>query len=396
MNEAQENRMQDLFHRYYTGISTSEEERELMAYIQSGSYDDAFRKLLNDHWVNSADEVHLFDEGKSKEILHSVLASDRQTERPGRGKVRLLWVKYAAAAAVAAVVAGLWTQWDKRSGRQSDTAAHAPKVIDFAPGGNKALLTLADGAAIELDKIGSGLVARQGSTEISKSDSGTLVYANSSVTKGGSSGFNKVSTPRGGQYKVLLPDGSKVWLNASSSIRFPSVFPAASRAVDITGEAFFEVAKDKRRPFTVRFNGSAVQVLGTSFNIMAYPEEKVSRTTLVEGAVSIRNQYQQARLIPGQEAAVLPGGRIRTAFKPVEEAVAWKDGLFFFKKAGIQDVMRQLSRWYDVEITYRGEVPVRLFTGQVSRDANLSEIIGMLRYAGVNCSLAGKAIVVEE
>lgn len=395
MNQAQENRIQDLFHRYYTGVSTPEEEQELMACIRSGNYDEAFRKLLSDRWADSANDVRLFDQEKSNEIIASVLASGQQMERPARGWIRRVWVRYAAAAAVIILVAGLWMQRERLSGNASGTATQASKDVDIAPGGNKALLTLADGVAIELDKIGSGLVARQGGTEISKSDSGTLVYANRSAVKGGPSGINEVSTPRGGQYKVLLPDGSKVWLNASSSIRFPSFFPAASRSVHITGEAYFEVAKDKSRPFTVRFNGSAVQVLGTSFNIMAYPEEGASKTTLVEGAVSIRNEHGQARLIPGQQAAVVPGGGIRTTFKPVEEAVAWKDGLFFFKKAGIQEVMRQLSRWYDVEIIYRGEVPLRRFTGQVSRNANLSEIIGMLRYAGVNCSLAKKAILVE-
>jgi len=221
-----------------------------------------------------------------------------------------------------------------------------------------------------------------------------VVY-NGNASKPATAGLNKVSTPRGGQYKVQLPDGSKVWLNASSSIRFPSVFPAAERRVEITGEAYFEVVKDPSRPFTVSFNGTEVQVLGTSFNVMAYADERVSKTTLVEGSVSIRNHRSHAMLRPGQQAALLPGGRIQTDFKPVDEAVAWKDGMFYFKNAGVKDVMRQLSRWYDVEISYRGEVPVKQFTGRVSRDVNLSEILGMLRYAGVNCSLENSSIVIQ-
>lgn len=394
MNGASDQRLRDLFDRYYKGNATPEEERELMTAIRSGTQDEGFEKLLREYWQNPEEDAHLFDEQKSRRILSSVLASAPAQSAEPRGRVRAIWIRYAAAAAVVVGV-GLWMQWKDRAAERQGNAAVNAVAADVPPGGNKALLTLADGAAIELDKMRSGLVARQGDTEISKTPDGTLVYNIRAQAKGGSSGFNKVSTPRGGQYKVLLPDGSKVWLNASSSIRFPSVFPASGRPVEITGEAYFEVVKDKDRPFVVRFNGSAVQVLGTSFNIMAYPEENASRTTLVEGAVSIRNEGQQARLVPGQEAAVLPGGQIRTAFKPVEEAVAWKNGMFYFKKASIEDVMRQLSRWYDVEIVFRDEVPVKRFTGQVSRDANLSEIVGMLRFSGVDCSLADKAIIVE-
>lgn len=387
----EDNRIQYLFNRYYAGAATPAEEEEFLAYVRTGAHDAEVEELMKAHWLQNGEEPMLFEKTKSESILASILS---QPNRQPAGRLRTLWVRYAAAAAMLILAAGLWLQWDKR---EKDTAGVAApqQVSDISPGGDKALLTLADGAAIELDKVGSGLVARQGNTEITKKEDGMLVYNNRAAPNEKVSGLNKVSTPRGGQYKVLLPDGSKVWLNASSSIRFPSVFPASERLVEITGEAYFEVTKDQKRPFTVRFNGSAVQVLGTSFNIMAYPEEGASRTTLVEGAVSIRNADQQARLRPGQQAAVLPGGRIQTIFKPVEEAVAWKDGMFYFKNAGVQDVMRQLSRWYDVEVTYHGKVPVRQFTGRVSRDVNLSGVIGMLRYAGVNCSLRDSSIVVE-
>lgn len=388
MNQDDPQRLQQLFDRYYAGQATPEEEEELMRQIRSGRHDEAIEGAMKRNWLQPADAQPLFDASRSRDMLGSILAAGRERKHWRAG----LWIRYAAAAAVLAVVAGLWVI--RKSAPEKLVASETIQNQDVAPGGNRALLTLADGKGIELDRIGSGLVARQGNTEITKQEDGLVVY-NSRAASVALAGFNKVTTPRGGQYKVQLPDGSKVWLNASSSIRFPSVFPASERRVEITGEAYFEVTKDKARPFTVRFKGSEVQVLGTSFNVMAYADERVSKTTLVEGSVAIRNQSEHALLRPGQEAALMPGGRIETAFKPVDEAVAWKEGMFYFKNAGVKDVMRQLSRWYDVEVSYRGEVPVRQFTGRVSRNVNLSEIVGMLRYAGVKCSVESNTIVIE-
>lgn len=388
MNQDDPQRLQQLFDRYYAGQATPEEEEELMQHIRSGQHDETIEGAMKRNWLQQADAQPLFDASRSRDMLGSILAAGRERRHWRAG----IWMKYAAVAAVLAVVAGLWVI--RKSTPEKPVATETIQNQDVAPGGNKALLTLADGKGIELDRIGSGLVARQGNTEITKQEDGLVVY-NSRAASVATTGFNKVTTPRGGQYKVQLPDGSKVWLNASSSIRFPSVFPASERRVEITGEAYFEVTKDKDRPFTVRFNGSEVQVLGTSFNVMAYADERVSKTTLVEGSVAIRNQGERALLRPGQQAALMPGGRIETAFKPVDEAVAWKEGMFYFKNAGVKDVMRQLSRWYDVEVSYRGEVPVRQFTGKVSRNVNLSEIVGMLRYAGVKCSVESNTIVIE-
>ncbi|MET7253185.1 FecR family protein [Dyadobacter fermentans] len=388
MNQDDPKRLQQLFDRYYAGQATPEEEEELMRHIRSGQQDVAIEDAMKRNWLQPAGAQPFFGASHSRDMLGSILAAGRE-RRHWRVDI---WLRYAAVAAVFAVVAGLWVM--RKTTSEKSVATEVIQNQDVAPGGNKALLTLADGKGIELDRIGSGLVARQGNTEITKQEDGLVVY-NSRSASVASNGFNKVTTPRGGQYKVQLPDGSKVWLNASSSIRFPSVFPASERRVEITGEVYFEVTKDKARPFTVRFNGSEVQVLGTSFNVMAYADERVSKTTLVEGSVAIRNKGERALLRPGQQAALMPGGRIETAFKPVDEAVAWKEGMFYFKNAGVKDVMRQLSRWYDVEVSYRGEVPVRQFTGRVSRNVNLSGIVGMLRYAGVKCSVESNTIIVE-
>lgn len=391
MNQEENNRVRQLFDRYYAGEATAAEEAELMRYIRSGQGNDAVEEAMRHNWLRGARDEPVFDAAQSERMLGSILNSSRRATAPAL--LRRMWVRYAVAAMLL-LVAGVWFM-QKRQGAHPTITVAARKAQDVRPGGNKAVLTLADGAGIELDRVESGLVARQGNTEITKSRDGELIYQHNSAAKVAAAGLNKVSTPRGGQYKVQLPDGSKVWLNASSSIRFPSVFPAGEREVEITGEAYFEVTKDAKRPFTVRFHGSTVQVLGTSFNVMAYPEERISKTTLVEGSVSIRNRAGQATLRPGQQAAFTPEGRIETAFKPVEEAVAWKEGMFYFKNAGIKDVMRQLSRWYDVEVSYRGEVPLRQFTGRVSREVNLSEIVSMLRYAGVNCRLEAQTLVIE-
>lgn len=388
MNQEEEQRLRHLFDRYYAGQTTPAEEQELMVYIRSGKHDEAITHAMKQNWLDNAGGERMFDASESENMLDSILASGRERRRWKPG----IWIRYAAVAAVLVLVAGLWVL--KKGTPQKPVALETIQIQDVAPGGDKALLTLANGQGIELDQVGSGVVARQGNTEITKRDDGLVVY-NSHGAGPEAAGLNKVSTPRGGQYKVQLPDGSRVWLNASSSIRFPSTFPASGRRVEITGEAYFDVAKDPARPFTVRFNGSEVRVLGTRFNVMAYPDEGVSKTTLVEGSVSIRNRNAQAMLRPGQQAALMPGGTIETAFRPVEEAVAWKDGMFYFKNAGVKDVMRQLARWYDVEVSYRGEVPVKRFTGRVSRHVNLSEVVGMLRYAGVRCSLESKTIVVE-
>lgn len=388
-----DNRLEEIFHRYYQGLATASEKEELMALIRSTKDDALLEKILKNGWENLDTKENIFPEEKSKAMLSSILGSAPRENREIK-IVRIGWLRYAAAAVLFLIGLGIW--WKLTSDPATKIAHTAqPKTEDVKPGGAKALLTLSDGSAIELASAKSGFLTRQGAAEVSKSQDGVLVYhakSNNVTTK---ISINTLSTPKGGQYEMLLPDGSKVWLNASSSIRFPSTFPVSERKVEITGEAYFEVAKDKNRPFSVKFNKSEVQVLGTSFNIMAYPEEGPSKTTLVEGSVFIRHIDQNTKLKPGQQAAVLSTGKIKTQYIALDEAVAWKNGMFYFKDAGIEEVMRQLSRWYDVEVSYSGKIPVRQFTGRISRNVNLSEVSGMLRYAGVNCRIEGSKMIID-
>ncbi|WP_082489245.1 FecR family protein [Dyadobacter sp. Leaf189] len=390
-----ERRLHDLFDRYYHGNATEDETQELMDLVRAGRYDALLEQYLKTNWLEQTGNETLFTEEKSNAMLSAILDAASQQAAPEKKVVRLNWLRYAAAAMLVLTGLGIWYN-AKNSLKDSDSVAGVTHTADVKPGGNKALLTLSDGSAIALDQVESGFVARQGNAEIRKAQEGILVYNAKADERTGTISMNTLSTPKGGQYQVRLPDGSKVWLNASSSIRFPSAFAASERKVEITGEAYFEVAKDKRKPFIVKFNQSEVLVLGTSFNIMAYPEEGASKTTLVEGSVDIKNVGQNARLKPGQQAAILVTGQIKTKYTPVEEAVAWKNGEFYFQDASVEEVMRQLSRWYDVRINYNGKIPLKQFTGRVSRQVSLSEIVGMLRYAGVNCKLDNKQIIIDQ
>lgn len=270
----------------------------------------------------------------------------------------------------------------------------AQQKKDRLPGGDKAMLTLADGSQIVLDSAGNGILAQQGNTKITKKQDGQLVY-NTSGAGIDEFAYNTLATPRGGQYKITLPDGSKVWLNAASSLKYPVTFTGKNRKVDITGEAYFEIAKDASRPFKVRVNQMEVEVLGTHFNINGYADEDAIRTTLLEGSVKINTAAGNSFLQPGQQAQLQKTGRIKLVKNAdLEETMAWKDGNFQFENSDINTVMRQITRWYDVDVTYKGTVS-KHFLGSISRNVNLSQVLSMLEQTGeVKFIIEGKKLIV--
>jgi ferric-dicitrate binding protein FerR (iron transport regulator) len=207
--------------------------------------------------------------------------------------------------------------------------------------------------------------------------------------------YNTISTPRGGQYELMLSDGSKVWLNAASSLRFSASFVGKERKVELLGEAYFEVAKNAAMPFKVKVHGMEVEVLGTHFNINSYDNESMIRTTLLEGSVKINKNNSSSLLKPGQQAQMNKAGEIKIINNvDVEEAIAWKEGKFQFDKADIHDIMRQLARWYDVDVEYKGTVSSH-FGGTISRDVNLSQVLNMLHLTGeVNFQIQDKKVLV--
>jgi ferric-dicitrate binding protein FerR (iron transport regulator) len=270
---------------------------------------------------------------------------------------------------------------------------------DIAPGGSKALLTLTDGSTIILDSAINGTVIQQGNIKVDKLKNGLLVYTISGkqVSENDEAFFNTISTPRGGQYQVTLSDGTKVWLNAASSIRFPVVFTGKERNVMITGEAYFEVAKNATMPFKVKAASTEIEVLGTHFNINAYNDEASVKTTLLEGLVKVSANNQTHKFLqPGQQSGITKDGKINViADADTEEAVAWINGRFQYKSADINTILRQISRWYDVDVEYRGNVNIH-FTGQLPRNQNVSGIFEKLKLTGeVNFKIDGKKIIVS-
>jgi ferric-dicitrate binding protein FerR (iron transport regulator) len=275
-----------------------------------------------------------------------------------------------------------------------------PPSNDVAPGTTKAILTLADGTRVTIDSARSGQLAVQGRTTV-QHEHGAITYNSNTPTKTQNNVkallYNTLTTNRGEQSPPLtLSDGTKVWLNALSSIRFPVAFTGSSRNVEITGEVFFEIAKDPSMPFHVTTKEMDVEVLGTQFNINAYPGEPDIRTTLLEGSVRIvSNPSHSLILEPGQQARVQEG--ISLVKDPdIDQAMAWKRGLFDFNHANLQTVLRQLARWYDIDVKFEGNVPVRSFHGKITRDLNLSQVIQLLQDVDIKFHIAGKTLTVTQ
>jgi ferric-dicitrate binding protein FerR (iron transport regulator) len=285
---------------------------------------------------------------------------------------------------------------------------------DVQPGGNKAILTLSDGSSIVLDSAGNGTLSMQGNTRVLKLANGRLAYQRAHGEDAGPV-YNTISTPRGGQYQIELPDGSKVWLDASSSLRFPTTFAGNEREVQLSGEAFFEVSGDARHPFQVSVYSQEpgkseelqkVKVLGTQFNVMAYADEQLVKTTLIDGGIRVDDKaavgpssQSSYELRPGEQSLLHRDHASSThiiADADIDAAVAWKNGYFNFNKADIQTIMRQLSRWYDIEVSFRGNRGGdRVFFGGIQRNLPLSSIFNILERSGVLFSIDGKKVVVD-
>ena len=360
---------QELLEKYKLGICTPEEK----ALLERWYLNEAARQPMPESPENPLKEEQL--------IWNRIME-----ELPRANKVRKLnlWYSISAAAAILIFIsAGLYIGLHKAPVQQ--IANNRPLKNDIAPGGNKAILTLSGGEKIVLNDTHNGLLATENTTEIEKTADGKIIYTSSGATSETPALYNTVTTPRGGQFGIVLPDGSKVFLNAASSLTYPTTFNGNERRVELSGEAYFEVAHNASKPFKVSSNGQTVEVLGTHFNINAYSDEAVIKTTLLEGSVRVSKNGHLAILKPGdqaQSAYDVSGSKITITQIDAENAVAWKNGLFVFDGDKIEHIMRMISRWYNVDVDYTGEKPDDDFGGTVSRFNNVSEVLKTLQLTG--------------
>ncbi len=377
----QNERIKYLFQQHMAGRSTQQEKEELALLALRGG-DLTIPQLMEKTW-EEWEGTEGMEQDKANALLQSILppkapvAADRYIPF-----YTTPWLRYAA---IILILAGtgtyLWLGQKQPAGSLQNTGK-VGQLADAPPGGNKATLTLGDGSVIVLDSAADGQITSQGGTNILKLNAGMLSYkAGSTSIPRGQVLYNTISTPRGGQYQVVLPDGSNVWLNAASSVRFPTLFVGSERRVQVEGEAYFEVSPDSRRPFVVYSGELEIQVLGTSFNINAYTNEAFINTTLLNGSVKVVKNSASRLLQPGQQAQVAhnlqPSSR-EIAINPhadIEKTMAWKNGLFNFEGATLKEVMNQLERWYNIEVVYEGDVPYMRFFGKVSRNIMLSDLI---------------------
>lgn len=367
-------RLEYLLEQYRRNLCTSEERMEI----------DNWYKDLGDESLKFHTHANSPGAGEYLDHQYGVIKS-----RIIRDKIRnrySLFMK--AVAAILLLGVGTWYFIFKPN---SAIVKHTLAIADIEPGTDRAVLSLANGKTILLDERGNGDIGVEDGVQIIKTDSGELAYTGHSA---GSNSYNTLSTPRGGKYKITLSDGTKVWLNAETVLKFPAAFTGTERGVELTGEAYFEVAKDSKRPFHVLSGSQKVEVLGTHFNIFGYPNEKQIRTTLLEGKVSVETGGKKMMLSPGEES-VLEGKALTTRSANLDQAIAWKEGLIDITNQSLEEIFTQISRWYDVEVIFQGKIPEKQLSGQLDRGLMLSQLVQGLQKMQIPVSLQGKRLIVS-
>jgi ferric-dicitrate binding protein FerR (iron transport regulator) len=383
-----------LLDKYIAGEASKEEEQRLLNFY--GSFKPS----------NKNEELP-----DTKELKHKIfnkISENINVEVENESSFRLFHMKSFSIAAMimVALSVGLYF-YSNRTLPQEEQFAELNVKNDILPGNNKAVLTLADGSRISLDDAANGLLASQGNIAITKTDNGEIVYERNIESKNrdlsSQSVTNTIQTPKGGKFQVRLPDGSKVWLNSASTLSYPTTFTGKERKVTLSGEAYFEITSNKKVPFRVISNGQIVEVLGTHFNINSYDDEDFTKTTLLEG--SVRVILKSTTDVLGKTKMLKPGEQsltntkhsgIRIENADTEKAIAWKNGYFKFQNTPIQEIMREVERWYDVELIYEGNMPTDEFTGFISNDVNISAVLKILEQSGgVKFTVKGKKIKVK-
>lgn len=378
-------RLSYLLNRYVSNLSTEEEVRELFVLLKKEDGGEAFRDKVRELWNDpNAESLPPTDWNKIYDQVVSIPVIRR----------RKIWPKIAVAATVLILVGTAIFFFTRQQGQTDQSIAKLSPANDALPGRNKASLTLASGEVVVLDSAMIGKLTRQAGLDVLNHGNG-ISYAGSENY--GETVFNTLTTQNGEQYSLELSDGTKLWLNAASSVRFPVAFTQNTREVEVTGEVYFEVAHDANRPFIVKKpkGDLAVKVLGTHFNVNAYDDEPGVMVTLLEGSVEVRNKNEMVRIVPGEQAIATNNEQLtvnRSA--DIGSVMAWKNGLFSFNHTDLRTMLRQLARWYDVEVVFEGEVPDRKIGGGITRNTNLSQVLKILEELNIQSRVEGKKLIV--
>lgn len=385
-NPISEAELRELYRQFLNNELSEAELTRLLEQLNHAQHQHLAQEMMTETWQ------------ETKPLPVSLLA-DTQWKLPVKPVITLRRLTAVAAAVTILLAAGIWLlklQSDAGKSSGNTVSQHSEKMT-IPAGGDKAILKLANGNTVVLDTMNNGAVTQQGGVKIRKESNGLLVYEIMENTNTADPvGYNTLSTPKGGQFAVVLPDGSRVWLNAVSSLTYPTAFHGNNREVTLTGEGYFEVAANSAQPFKVNNSRMEVQVLGTAFNMMCYTDEESAKITLTEGEVKAGLATNTMRLHHGQQAIATSSGKWKLVPEAdLEEALAWKNGLFQLKGTGLATIMRQLARWYDVDIVYRNNVPEKKLTGFLSRDEGLDKLITILNKQGVACNLENRKLIVQ-
>jgi transmembrane sensor len=385
-----ETRLAALIVRRISGQLTELEAEELNMWVDQAPANKDFLDRITDE-EQLERELNLWKnidpaEGYAKWELHI------QTHRRRRIR-RIVGWSVAASLLTGVTVIGL-SKKEVRINQPAPVVAEISQPV--LPGRNTAMLTLSNGQQIQLDSAGNGDLVMQGNARLIKTDGKSILYTISGKDTRDEALYNTLTTPRSGQYQLILPDGTHVWLNNVSTLRYPTTFQGKDRTVELIGEAYFEIAKDAARPFYVKVKDETVEVLGTSFNVMAYPDEEGgTKTTLLSGAVRVKAENAAVQLRPDEQARFnIKGGLSVIKYVPSADIVSWKNGFFYFGRASLKEVMHQLARWYDVEVSYQGNIPDVEFGGKIDRSLPLNDLLNFLDKNQVQFRLEGRKIIV--
>lgn len=373
-------------------------------FLEKTASEEEINILSNWYRENAGGDVELFSGHEDKKMLLQETMLKNIVGKTGLPQLKkrtgnYIWMRIAAIAIVLLGIGSVLYYYNSNQKKENlwadkSSGSEPAKII---PGSNGAILTLANGKQVVLDSASVGKISNEAGTALIKTNDSSLVYQNNG-NAAGPVDDNTLETPKGKQFSVTLPDGTKVWLNAASSIRYPVCFKGKERLVTVTGEAYFEVVHNSKQPFKVKAGNTVIEDIGTAFNINAYADEPSIKTTLVQGSVAVSSANNKALLSPGQQATIGINSAIGVEKVNIENAIAWRNGVIVFDDQDIQMILRQVARWYNVNVVYQGNISKKLFAGSVSmsRLSNLSEFLKILEFEDIHYKLQGRDLIIMQ